>query len=102
LKGEKMLNSEVAAEVSKELAKSLNETLEKLSKKYGNLIIKIDIVQIKKKAASLKIGVVTKEGKVIIPVDQYYVMAGDTINLTFPDRKFQLKDIIKTLTWDFS
>ncbi len=88
-----MINPEVAVD----LAKSLNETLEKLSEEYGNLTIKIDIIQIKKKVANLKIDIATKDGKVVIPVHQCYVMAGDTISLTLGGRKLRLKDIIKIL-----
>ncbi len=92
-----MINSKDAISAAEELTKRLNGTLEKLSDEYGNLVIKIDIVKIKKKGAILKIDVVTKDGKIVLPFNQFNVMAGDSINLTFGDHKLQLKDIIKIL-----
>lgn len=88
-----MIDSDIAVA----LAKKMNAALEQLSEEYGNLVIKIDIVQIKKKTATLKIDVVTRDGKVVVPVNKCYVMAGDTINLTLCGRKLRLKDVIKFL-----
>lgn len=84
----------LSEELDRKIQKKAKKALKSLSKEYGELFIKIEVLNIFMNAVTLRVFVVNKEGKVVVNFADVRLMKNDTVNIDFNKQNFRLTDFV--------